>query len=784
MQCKLMEIIPTFISMLLFYLSSDRSFIKALFVEETSHFRLSCPEVSYTQRIVVNYRNNTSETIAVFTLSECNVPRGDIRCFKLDNINVVEIEVTNQTRTIVSYSCGASAVSNITFYARPSNVSCGPPELDDSGTKVLVTCTVGKVYPQPGCVFYDTRNESIVDGTKVPVKYVLWGSPVYYKAECAVQMEVPEETQVYQDIHVNVYPEIFNFNGAMYGVNYTVAPPVIIEPLNLTIDSSCPQGNSVKDGYIKAWTSATCACLKTSPATVLGRALWYQDNQQVPANVTHSSSSVLTVSYPKDIDKTYQCKGSPLSSDPRGISFSPKFAYGPQNIFSDVTQITIDLCSKESKSIPINVWVPKRDVRPDVRVKAAVELTVKSSTNRNEAYDVSVRTNDNPTSPNITSTIFLTVTFGGMYVVTATFLNTIYSDLSAGTNINVTVREPPNQPPIFIINGGESIIEGITTSNVNLTCYAPGGYPEVSEITISCVGRSTTISGNKLTAKMDFDKHDNGSICTCHATHSSGCYSNNMVAAIVNITYIVNITSFTANNQTKLEIQEGQPVTLSCSAESYPKPVFSIDMSDARSNEVMLIISETTEMEANIWRCKYTLPSVKCEDVKNYTCRATHIHSNITVENTVFLSVKCPFRVTNSSMVQQQVGVDLGQDLVLTVDVLGNPPPSTYELLRGLNKYPVENGSFHVGFTPLNHPYGILKLTLFNVQREDMTLFSLVVDNGMLENMTYSFLVFENTGNQGPDVAAIVGGVLGGVIFIIMVIIGLFMYRNSKFYYF
>ncbi|CAL1535245.1 unnamed protein product, partial [Lymnaea stagnalis] len=95
------------------------------------------------------------------------------------------------------------------------------------------------------------------------------------------------------------------------------------------------------------------------------------------------------------------------------------------------------------------------------------------------------------------------------------------------TTVFTTATEPPVDAPKFILNDGLPIIDGVNSSQVSLSCDAEGGFPAVSSINISCLGRNIKHDGNALKLLLDVKKEDDDKVCTCSAYHQSERYTNN-----------------------------------------------------------------------------------------------------------------------------------------------------------------------------------------------------------------------------------------------------------------
>ncbi|XP_055866284.1 uncharacterized protein LOC106055233 isoform X2 [Biomphalaria glabrata] len=474
-------------------------------IEENRSVNLVCPrsETSDT-KLEVTYSDGKKEWYANFKVgSEC-ATYSHMKCSKDDVYNTLTLSVSNRTRNIVSYSCGDNLVYGVRFYAGPKDVKCEQPTL--VGTNITIKCTTKKVYPQMDCHFYDTFNNS----TQGHVKYRIlqsFDSPEYLKEQCSFTVRVSSLQEGNHQFSVQVRPKSIN----SFKAPHIVTPTINISPIKTKLDSSCPDGESVIKGYIKAGTSATCKCLKPqSHRHVFGKVYWSN------ANITDSymSSPKLTVTYPNDHNKTFYCRASPLESNPMETKFQALFAFGPNSLDISHQNLKVELCS----SVTIRCSASSSSVYPGVKFEWFLDNT-----------DALVITPE-ISSSELTSVVLLTARLPGKYILTCRGTNSIFSDITTETHTVVIIEASKTvQPKITIDNHNHTLRQSL--QEVNITC----SVSQLSNISFSCLNKTLTKTATSVSFIYNMTKEENGFICNCISKYS--CYEQKVVTSPIYLAY-------------------------------------------------------------------------------------------------------------------------------------------------------------------------------------------------------------------------------------------------------
>ncbi|CAL1536033.1 unnamed protein product, partial [Lymnaea stagnalis] len=190
------------------------------------------------------------------------------------------------------------------------------------------------------------------------------------------------------------------------------------------------------------------------------------------------------------------------------------------------------------------------------------------------------------------------------------------------------------------------------------------------------------------------------------------------------------------------------------------------------------LVVDAIEMSKNKWQAKYIWNNVSCVDTNKYTCVTSNVYYEVSMEQSIRLFVKCSIQVLNDSLQGEEIQTEIGGNAVISLEVLGHPKPAKFELFKGIKMSAVDINMFNVTFTESVSPYGNITLTLQNLQNDDLTFYTLIVYNGIGNPLKYRFILMKAREEVASTTPAIIGGVLGGVIFVILICIGVFICRK------
>ncbi|XP_046545506.1 hemicentin-2-like [Haliotis rubra] len=195
------------------------------------------------------------------------------------------------------------------------------------------------------------------------------------------------------------------------------------------------------------------------------------------------------------------------------------------------------------------------------------------------------------------------------------------------------------------------------------------------------------------------------------------------------------IRTFTANSESgSVTVNESDTVTLSCQVDSNPKSVIRL-----------LNGSEELTRADNSLTATYRLESADCRQRGNYSCTATN---NIGAPATqrVELLVKCSPRLAETVAPQLKYASGLGGDVTVSVSVLAYPLP-TFTWSRSISTSQDLTGSS----SPVSDISVTARLHLTNLQQQDFGDYSLTVDNGVGESVTYTVSITPAGPPQTPS---------------------------------
>ncbi|KAH9512214.1 hypothetical protein Btru_041133 [Bulinus truncatus] len=456
--------------------------LRTVAILETDTVSFRCPRSTSQLRLFVTHVNGHVEWFADFTRDNCATFR-HMKCSQDEDTNILTVPVSNETRTIVSYSCGESLNYTVKFYAGPDHIQCGIPELNNLGETITVSCGTSRIYPHAECLFTFTfkQSTSIVEGQ---VGYSLlesFGSPVYYRDRCTLTVNVSKLPVGDHQFQVKVQPVGLNITA----IPYNVTPSILLYPIKTRLNELCLKGRNVVKGFIKVGTKARCLCMKEKDSKIFGTVYWSNGNDII---VSDNSSALLTVSFPE---------------------------VGPDKLFLSKSSIRLELCTNTT----LTCSASSEAVHPGVSF-------VWFSDNQDAIFVQS----ETPSSDR-SSTVTLSARLPGKYILTCKGVNTIFPELFAEVDIVVVIEESSRFEPIISINQGQIVKQSAPSEDVNITCYTGA----VSDMTFTCFSTTLSQKTSSLSVAHKLTREDNGHLCSCTAKYS--CYGNKTVHTPVYLAY-------------------------------------------------------------------------------------------------------------------------------------------------------------------------------------------------------------------------------------------------------
>ncbi|BFZ09356.1 hypothetical protein BsWGS_12395 [Bradybaena similaris] len=301
-------------------------------------------------------------------------------------------------------------------------------------------------------------------------------------------------------------------------------PNIILSPPTANISEDCPQGPSIKDGYIDARFSpgSTCTCKLADTGFPPGQAVWYTASGSetgVPNDLSRSSDVILTYS-PNDTSPAYECRAkTALNVTSFGKLYRPLYAVGPNSVTTEVTSAVFNLCPTNIQNITVTCEVPASQVKPEPRFNVIVgsQTHVQKQAGQLASTAYSYVYSFRPSS-------------GGNLLVSCQAENSIVPDVKTDTAEKIEVREPPSKDPQIVVSvkGYERHIEDVIAiesgGDILVTCRVDGGHPLVESVTLTCGSQPRTSTGSRSSTILTATEKTNGMVCDCDAVHVTGCY--------------------------------------------------------------------------------------------------------------------------------------------------------------------------------------------------------------------------------------------------------------------
>ncbi|XP_046545505.1 synaptogenesis protein syg-2-like [Haliotis rubra] len=260
--------------------------------------------------------------------------------------------------------------------------------------------------------------------------------------------------------------------------------------------------------------------------------------------------------------------------------------------------------------------------------------------------------------------------------------------------------------------------------SLSLTCSVDGNPDNAA---ISWTFNGSPIPGSSV-MKADLNRSDDGEYsCTGRVNTGSVCPGGSLqgrstVKVIVN--YPASISMMTGNSRSgSVAVNESDPVIFGCELDNAGNP---------RSVIRLLNGSEELTRADNSLTATYRLESADCRQRGNYTCTAPN-NVGAPVTQRVELLVKCSPRVDGTVFLPLKYATRLDGDVTVSVAILAYPLPS-FTWSRSISTSQDLTGSS----SPVSDISVTARLHLTNLQEQDFGDYSLTVDNGVGESVTYT----------------------------------------------
>ncbi|RUS74361.1 hypothetical protein EGW08_017884, partial [Elysia chlorotica] len=268
-----------------------------------------------------------------------------------------------ETRWAIS-PCGGDPITvcdRLQVYALPENPSCTVREEPDSGDtrSVTVSCSTSKVYPRAECRFYSKTDngDSVQINNQITYSHPeISGTPVYYRSECSVTVEVKDLGEGTHRFTGYIYPGVTGGYTLVGGSDGDKTVTLSFPQASHSCDPQMVQGYFTEE-------SSTCTCSLSSVGYPRGTAQWYQGDQRV------GSGGILVVTHDRasSDQKTYTCEGESSLGRKTGSTLTQNFAFlYKDSVVVESTSDTINICDNNNNNYQVQVTcrISKENVNP------------------------------------------------------------------------------------------------------------------------------------------------------------------------------------------------------------------------------------------------------------------------------------------------------------------------------------------------------------------------------------------------------------------------------------
>ncbi|GFS00434.1 neural cell adhesion molecule 1 [Elysia marginata] len=258
------------------------------------------------------------------------------------------------------------------------------------------------------------------------------------------------------------------------------------------------------------------------------------------------------------------------------------------------------------------------------------------------------------------------------------------------------------------------------------TCRATSdGYPRGSAQWYK--GDQPVGTNGELT--ITYNKNDPGQVYTCEAKSALGRKPGSTLRA--KFAYAPEIT-FTKSSR-RTEFNKGDNLDFICSAQGHPQPT-SVTLTRERTKEVLANVQKTL--------LTHTLNSLDCLDTGVYVCSGQN--SQGTTSREISIGVNCAQKFSSMFFPPPKVDGVIGGKAEIDIEIYGFPEPRV-TLHRIVDNADMTSSPRHeVKYTSKVAPFGFVKVTISDLVEADYTNYTLTIDNGVGDALTYSFYL-----NQG-----------------------------------
>ncbi|GFS08184.1 neural cell adhesion molecule 1 [Elysia marginata] len=528
---------------------------------------------------------------------------------------------------------------------------------------------------------------------------------------------------------------------------------------------------NVAQGYFIG-KSARCTCRATSDGYPRGSAQWYKGDQTVGSN------GDLDITYNKNnLEPLYTCEAkSPLGRKP-GSTVRAKFAFvDPDSVQISSSSSEVNLCDNNNQ-VQVICEISRDHVSP--------APTFSLSVNRPRPQGPQPGTNSGDGNY-YQSRFSFSPDVGGQYQVTCRVTNSVTT-----TWQHKSTQIKFNSPPQVTVGG--QTYQGIIPSNIvtlaegytgDVTCRVEGGYPGAHTTQLKCGQLDNTGDGNTATVRFTTDtltRDLDGTVCICTSQHDSGCYSNKETRFKLNVLYALEVT-FTKSSPST-EFNKGDNLDLTCSAQGHPDPT-SVTLTKERNDDII------TRVQAA--ELTHTLDSLDCLDTGVYVCSGQN--SQGTTSEEISIGVNCAQQFSPWLALSPYIDGVIGEKAEIDIEIYGFPEPRV-TLLRTVDNANLKSFPRHeVKYTSTVAPFGFVKVTIFDLMQADYTNYTLTIDNGVGDALTYSFYLNQVKTRPRPEAGgrdtdtesdsfnstALIIGLIAVVVLVTCVVIFVFLVRKIQ----
>ncbi|GFR74470.1 protein amalgam, partial [Elysia marginata] len=259
-------------------------------------------------------------------------------------------------------------------------------------------------------------------------------------------------------------------------------------------------------------------------------------------------------------------------------------------------------------------------------------------------------------------------------------------------------------------------------------------------------------------------------VYTCEAKSPLGRKPGSTLRA--KFVYAPEVT-FTKSSR-RTEFNKGDNLDFICSAQGHPQPT-SVTLTRERTKEVLANVQKTL--------LTHTLNSLDCLDTGVYVCSGQN--SQGTTSREISIGVNCAQKFSSMFFPPPKVDGVIGGKAEIDFEIYGFPEPRV-TLHRIVDNADITSSPRHeVKYTSTVAPFGFVKMTISDLVEIDYTNYTLTIDNGVGDALTYSFYLSQagrdaDTESDSFNTTALIIGLVAVVVLVICVAISVLIVRKIQ----